>query len=77
MADRIRPELCAPRSSASTSSCHENCVEQLLHLRVPFLRILKDLADKVHLLLLDFCCGLWPFHNDDCANHGVGSCHIQ
>jgi hypothetical protein len=58
MTDRIRSKLCAPRSSASTSWCHENCVEQLLLLRVPYLSILEDLADKVHWLLLDFHRGL-------------------
>jgi hypothetical protein len=33
---------------------HEDSVEQLLDLWVPFLCILQDLADKVQRFLLDF-----------------------
>jgi hypothetical protein len=57
-------------------SHHENCVEQLLHLRVLCLSILEDFADKVHMFLLDLYRGFRPFNDDDCANHGVGGCHI-
>jgi hypothetical protein len=49
---------------------HENCIEQLLHLRVLCLSILEDLANKVHRLLLDFCRG------DDCTDNNVGGRHI-
>jgi hypothetical protein len=56
---------------------YENCVEQLLHLRVPCLNILEDLTDKVHCLLLDFYRGFWAFNDDDCADHSVDGCHIQ
>jgi hypothetical protein len=59
------------------SGHHEYCVEQFLHLCIPYLSILQDLTDKVHGLLLDFRYCFWPFNDDDCADHSVGGCHIQ
>jgi hypothetical protein len=56
---------------------HEYCVEQFLHLWIPYLSVLQDLTDKVHKLLLDLHYRLWPFSGDDCADHNVGSCHVQ
>jgi hypothetical protein len=55
---------------------HQDCVEQLLDLRVPHLSVLQDLADKVHGLLFNFCRGFRPFNDDDCTDNGVGSCNI-
>jgi hypothetical protein len=55
---------------------HKNCVEYLLNLRVPCLSVLRDLADKVHGLLLDFRCGFMPFNDDNCADNCVGSCDV-
>jgi hypothetical protein len=51
---------------------HEDCIEQLLCPRVPCLSILKDLADKIHMLLLDFHRGLWPFNYDDSVDNCIG-----
>jgi hypothetical protein len=56
---------------------HEYCVEQLLHLWIPYLSVLQDFTNKVHMLLLDLRYRLWLFNSDDCANHNVGSRHIQ
>jgi hypothetical protein len=55
---------------------HEYCVEQFLYLLIPYLSVLQDLANKVDGLLLVFRCSLWPFNDDDCADHSVGSRHI-
>jgi hypothetical protein len=38
------------------------------------LSILKDLTDKVHMLLLDFHGGFWPFNDNDGANYCIGGC---
>jgi hypothetical protein len=43
-----------------------------MYLRVPCLSILKDLADKVHMLFLDFRHGLLPFNSDDGADNCIG-----
>jgi hypothetical protein len=56
---------------------HEDCVEQLLNLRVSCLGILKDIADKVHMLLLDFGSSPCPFNSDDGANYCINDCHIE
>jgi hypothetical protein len=56
---------------------HDYCVQQFLHLWVPCLSILLDLADKVHRLLLDFRCCLRPLHNDCCADYCIGHCYVQ
>jgi hypothetical protein len=55
---------------------HKDYIEKLLDLRVPSLSILQDLTNKVHMLLLDFHCGFWPFNDDNCANNCVGDCNI-
>jgi hypothetical protein len=59
------------------SGRHEYYVEQFLHLWIPYLSILQDFADKVHGLLLDLFYCLWPFNGDDCADHNIGSRHVQ
>jgi hypothetical protein len=51
-------------------------MEQLLNLRAPCLSILKDLVDKVHMLLLDFVSGLWLFNGGDGANYYINGCLI-
>jgi hypothetical protein len=56
---------------------HEYYVEQFLHLWISYLSVLQDFADKIHGLLLDLCYRLWSFNGDDCANHSVGSRHVQ
>jgi hypothetical protein len=48
-----------------------------MYLRVPCLSILKDLADKVHRLLFDFCGGLWSFNGNDGADYCIGGCNVQ
>jgi hypothetical protein len=58
------------------SGHHEYCVEQFLHLWIPCLSILQDLADKLHEMLLVFRYSFWPFNDDDCADPSVGSHHI-
>jgi hypothetical protein len=55
---------------------HENCVEQLLSLRVPCLSILQDLTNKIHGLLFDFCGGFWPFNDDNGADYCIGGCNV-
>jgi hypothetical protein len=55
---------------------NEDYVEQLLNLRAPCLSILKDLVDKVHMLLLDFVSGLWLFNGGDGANYYINGCLI-
>jgi hypothetical protein len=77
MGSQIQSELCALGSNASASWCHEYCVEQFLHLWIPYLSVIQDLTDKVHGLLLDLCYRLWPFNSDDCVDHNVDSCHVQ
>jgi hypothetical protein len=56
--------------------CYKDCIEQLLNLRVPCLKVLQDLTEKVHKLLFDFCLGLMTFNDDDCTNYCVGSCNV-
>jgi hypothetical protein len=58
-------------------SHHEDCVEYLMYLRVPCLSILKDLADKVHRLLLDFHRGFWSFNGNDRADYCIGGYNVQ
>jgi hypothetical protein len=48
---------------------HEYCVEQFLHMWIPYLSILQNFADKVHGVLFDLCYRLWPFNGNDCADH--------
>jgi hypothetical protein len=55
---------------------HKDCIEQLLNLRVPYLSVLQDLADKLHGLLFDFHRGFRSFNGDNCADNCVGSCNI-
>ena len=55
---------------------HKDCIEQLLNLRVPYLSVLQDLTDKVHMLLFNFYHGFRPFNGDACTDNGVGSCNI-
>jgi hypothetical protein len=55
---------------------HEDIIEQLLDLRVHCLSIFQDLVDKVHMLLLDFHCGFWPFNDDNTADNCVGGYHV-
>jgi hypothetical protein len=54
---------------------HEDCVEQLLNLQIPYLSVLKDLADKVHMLLLDFGSSPWLFNGDDGADYCISGYH--
>jgi hypothetical protein len=42
--------------------CHKDYIEQLLNLRVPYLSVLHDLTDNVHMLLFDFHHGFRPFN---------------
>jgi hypothetical protein len=56
---------------------HEYCVEQFLHMWIPNLSVLQDFTAKVHGLLLDLRYRLWLFNGDDCADHNIGSRHIQ
>jgi hypothetical protein len=56
---------------------HEYCIEQFLHLWIPYLSVIQDLANKVHELLSDLCYHLCLFNDDDCADHNVGSRHVQ
>jgi hypothetical protein len=49
-------------------SHHKDYTEQLLDLRVPYLSILHDLADKVHGLLLDLRRGFWLLNGDNGAD---------
>jgi hypothetical protein len=55
---------------------HKDCIEQLLNLRVPYLSIFQDLADKVHRLLFYFHHCFRSFNGDDCTDYGVGSYNI-
>jgi hypothetical protein len=55
---------------------HKDRVEQFLNLRVPYLIILQDLTDKVHMLLLHFHRGFWPFNSDDSAGICVSGRNI-
>jgi hypothetical protein len=55
---------------------HKDYIEQLLNLRVPYLIVLQDLVDKIHMLLFDFHRGFRPFNDDDYTDNGVGSCNI-
>jgi hypothetical protein len=57
-------------------SLHKDCIEQLLNLSVPYLNILQDITDKVHMLLLDFRRGFWLFNGDDSADNCVGNYNI-
>jgi hypothetical protein len=56
---------------------HEYCVEQFLHLWIPYLSVNQDFTDELHGLLLDLRYCLWLFNGDDCADHYVGSRHVQ
>jgi hypothetical protein len=56
---------------------HEDYIEQLLNLRVPYLRILKDLIDKVHRFLLDYSSSPWPFNGNDGANYRISGYYIE
>jgi hypothetical protein len=56
---------------------HEDCVEQLLNLRIPCLGILQDFADKVQWMLFNFHASFWPFNDDNGVNNCVGGCHVQ
>jgi hypothetical protein len=73
---RYNPNCVRQKVMLQLPSRHEYCVEQFLHLCIPCLSILQDLADKIHGMLLDFHYSFWPFNGDDCADHSVGSCHI-
>jgi hypothetical protein len=44
---------------------------------ISHLSVLQDFANKIHELLLDLRYRLWPFNGDDCADHSIGSRHIQ
>jgi hypothetical protein len=55
-------------------SRHEDCVEQLLNLRIPCLSVIQDLTDKVDVLLFDFCHGFWPFNDNDGADYYISGC---
>jgi hypothetical protein len=57
--------------------CHEYCVEQFLHLWIPYLSVLQEFADEIHGLLLNLRYHLWPFNGDDYAGHSIGSRHVQ
>jgi hypothetical protein len=46
-------------------------------MRAPCLSILKDLADKVLMLLFDFRDGFWPFNDSDGADYCIGGCNVQ
>jgi hypothetical protein len=41
------------------------------------LSILKNLSDKVHMLLHDFHGGFWPFNGNDGADYFISDCNIQ
>jgi hypothetical protein len=71
MADRTRPRFCVP-----LPGYHENCIKQLLYLRVLCLSVPEDLANKVHMLLFDLRGGFWPFYEDDSANYCIHGCHV-
>jgi hypothetical protein len=76
MADRIQLEQYRPKVVLELSGCHKDCIEQLLNLRVPYLSVIQDLTDKVHMLLFDFCRGFKPFNGNDCMDNGVSSYNI-
>jgi hypothetical protein len=73
---RYNPNCVREEVMLQLPSHHECCVEQFLHMWIPYLSILQDLANKLHGLLLDFRYSFWPFSGDDCVDHIVGSRHI-
>jgi hypothetical protein len=56
---------------------YEDCIEQLLNLRVPYLCMLQDLTNKVHWLLFNLCISFWLLDGVNSSNNCVGGCHIQ
>jgi hypothetical protein len=60
------------------SGCNQDCVDQLLNLRVPGFGLIEHLADEVNRAL-DFVhvARFLMLDHDDCGDHAIGGRNVE